>query len=55
MEFAEKIAPVVGLRNRIVHRYEKVDNKRFIRDFKNNKGDFEKYIKFIDDYLEKME
>lgn len=53
IEFAKKIAPVVGLRNQLVYRYEKIDNKRFIKDFKNNKSDFEKYMKYIFIYLEK--
>lgn len=52
MDFAKKIAPVVGLRNRLVHRYEKVDNKRFIRDFKKNCDDFDRYMYFINNYLE---
>lgn len=30
MDFAEKIAPVVGLRNRIVHRYETLNKPLFM-------------------------
>lgn len=52
-DFAQKIAPVVGLRNRIVHRYEILDKQLFIKTFRKNLSDFEKYIKLINDYLEK--
>ena len=53
-DFAQKIAPVVGLRNRLVHRYEKVDNKRFIADFEKNQQDFDNFINYISSYLEKQ-
>lgn len=52
LDFALKIAPVVGLRNRLMHRYEKLDPKIFIESFQKDYSDFEKYIKFIVDYLE---
>ncbi len=52
-DFALKIAPVVGLRNRLVHRYEKLDPKTFIESFQKEYADFEEYIKFIINYLEK--
>lgn len=46
-EFAEKIKPTVGLRNRLVHVYEKVDRAVFIRDFRADIGDFDAYIAYI--------
>lgn len=52
-EFASKIAPVVGLRNRVVHQYEKVDKKLFIAKLRDNFSDFKVYIKFINEYLVK--
>lgn len=52
-EFAQKIAPVVGMRNRLVHRYEKLDKDIFIREFRRNISDFEMYQKIINTYLEK--
>ncbi|MDD2732083.1 MAG: DUF86 domain-containing protein [Candidatus Pacebacteria bacterium] len=51
--FAIKIAPVVGLRNRIVHRYDTLDKKLFIKTLRKNYSDFEEYIKLINNYLEK--
>lgn len=53
-DFVIKIAPVVGLRNRLIHRYEELDAKLFIESFQKEYPDFEKYIKFIIDYLEKI-
>lgn len=42
-EFALKMAPMVGLRNEIVHRYEHVSLKRFVSLLRNNFDDFKKY------------
>jgi uncharacterized protein YutE (UPF0331/DUF86 family) len=53
-DFAFKIAPIVGVRNRIVHGYESLDKKLFITNFKNNYPDFEKYIKTIKKYVKKI-
>lgn len=53
-KFANKIAPVVGLRNRIVHRYETVDTKQFITSLRKNFSDFEKYISFIYKKLDQL-
>ncbi|MCX6789660.1 MAG: DUF86 domain-containing protein [Candidatus Gribaldobacteria bacterium] len=52
-DFVLRISPVVGLRNRLVHRYEKLDPKTFIESFQKEYTDFEEYIKFIINYLEK--
>lgn len=53
-DFAQKIAPVVGLRNRIVHRYEKLDKTLFITSLRKNYEDFKFYLKYINNFL-KME
>lgn len=52
-EFADKIAPIVGLRNRVVHRYESLQRKTFIELLKENFSDFEQYLSLIQKYLEK--
>jgi len=49
--FARKIAPVVGLRNRLVHRYEKVDVGILLDTIRKSKGDFKNYVKHILKYL----
>ncbi|MBI4333737.1 MAG: DUF86 domain-containing protein [Chloroflexi bacterium] len=53
--FAKRIAPVVGLRNRILHRYETPGKKLFVRTFKKNFPDFQKYVRLISTHLEKMQ
>lgn len=53
-DFAQKLAPVVGLRNRLVHRYEEINLDLFLSTFQKEKGDFRKYLKFIQEYLEKI-
>lgn len=52
-EFAEKIAPVVAVRNRIVHRYEELDKTLFIKNFRKNQEDFRKFIDLIKERLNK--
>lgn len=53
MEFALQIAPSVGLRNLVVHKYGRVDLKRMIDDIKSGIGDFTEYLKQINRYLER--
>ena len=43
-DFASKIAPVVELRNGIVHNYEKLDKNLFLKNLRSNFGDFERYL-----------
>lgn len=54
-DFANKMAPVVGVRNRLVHRYESLNKKLFVENFRAHHTDFEKYTKLINDYLEKTD
>ncbi len=53
MDFAGKIAPSVGLRNLIVHKYGKVDIKKMVDDIKNNISQYLEYLKHINKFLEK--
>jgi len=52
--FSKKIAPAVGLRNKLVHRYEKIDKELFLKTSKREKEDFKEYIKYILKYSEKI-
>jgi len=52
-EFAFKIAPIVAVRNRIVHGYESLDQNLFARKLRENFSDFEKYAKYILKHLDK--
>jgi len=51
-DFAFRIAPITGLRNRIVHRYDKLDEKLFIKTLRNEFEDFKMYVNIIGKYLE---
>ena len=50
-DFAQKISPIVGLRNILVHGYEKVDRNLFVDSFQKNKQDFDKYMLLVDSYM----
>ena len=52
MEFAEKIAPIVGLRNRVIHRYAEIDMKRFLSELRNEYRDFSEYVALIKKYTD---
>jgi len=52
MEFMGKIAGSVGLRNLVVHKYGKVDEKRMVDDVKQNISQYLEYLKYVERYLE---
>ena len=52
LDFAQKISPVVGLRNILVHGYEKVDRGLFVDSFQKNRQDFDKYLLLINSFLD---
>lgn len=51
MDFALKIAPVVGLRNKVVHKYGELDKRKFIADLQNGASDFKEYCRWINEFL----
>lgn len=51
LEFAQKLAPIVGVRNRLVHQYEEVDKKLFLKNLRGNFSHFETYQNHIKSYL----
>lgn len=53
-EFAKKIAPVVGVRNILVHQYEKLDKEIFLKNLREHFLDFIKYRQYIVEYLRKV-
>lgn len=53
MDFAERIAPTVGLRNRLVHRYEEIKPDILIQSSKKEKDDFKEYVSYIHMFLNK--
>lgn len=52
MDFALKIAPSVGLRNLIVHKYGKVDIKKMVDDIKSEISQYLEYLKHLQKFLE---
>lgn len=48
-DFAIKIAPMVGLRNAVVHRYETVSVRRFLHELVRDFADFKAYAAAIAD------
>jgi len=51
-EFAEKLAPSVGLRNRLVHEYDEIDNKIVFDSVTTALNMYRKYIEIIENHLE---
>ncbi|GLI53037.1 type VII toxin-antitoxin system HepT family RNase toxin [Thermodesulfovibrio yellowstonii] len=49
----KKIAPVVGLRNRLVNRYEKINIELLLNLIRKNKEDFVEYVRHIFEFIEK--
>lgn len=45
--FAKKLAPIVGLRNAVVHRYETVSVGRFVHELVRDFNDFKTYATVI--------
>lgn len=53
MDFAVIIAPSVGLRNLIIHKYGKVDIKKMVDDIKSNIGQYKDYLKNVAEFLKR--
>jgi uncharacterized protein YutE (UPF0331/DUF86 family) len=53
-EFAKKLAPVIGLRNRLVHRYEKIDLDILLDATRKNGEDFREYMRYIFEFMKKL-
>jgi len=51
MDFAQKIAPSVGLRNLIVHKYGRVDIKRMVDDIKSEIDQYLEYLRQVAEFL----
>lgn len=49
--FANQIAPSVGLRNLIVHKYGRVDLKKMMDDIKSEIGQYLEYLKHINKFI----
>ena len=54
LEFSTQLSKVVGLRNKIVHKYDIIDMKKFIDDLKTGSHQFNDYITYIRKYMDEM-
>ena len=54
-KFAEEIAPSAGLRNRLVHEYEEIDDEIVYNSIQKTIKSYEKYIRKIESYLKNIE
>jgi len=54
-KFAEEIAPSAGLRNRLVHEYEEIDDQIVYQSIQKTLASYKKYIKIIEKYLKNIE
>ncbi|MBI5347054.1 MAG: DUF86 domain-containing protein [Candidatus Aenigmarchaeota archaeon] len=52
-DFARKFAPAMGLRNILVHQYDKIDHERLQRHMKDEIEDFDIFARHIIKYLKK--
>ncbi len=52
LDLAEKISGSIGLRNRMVHGYEKVQRKIMMDDIAEGIGQYAQYMKHIAEFLE---
>ena len=49
-DLAMRLAPIVGLRNRLVHRYESVDRELMLTMMSAEKEDIQKYVTAVETY-----
>ena len=54
-KFAEDIAKSVGVRNILVHEYDKIDEKKVYESIKDCLTDYAKYVDYVLEFLRKTE
>lgn len=54
MDFAGRLAPIVGLRNRVVHKYEELDMRMFLTQLHAELDDIPTYLRHVLDYAERQ-
>ena len=52
-DFAKELAPSAGLRKRLLYEYEEIDDEIVFKSVKKAIDNYSKYIKEIEEYLEK--
>jgi uncharacterized protein YutE (UPF0331/DUF86 family) len=51
LELAEKLAPSAGLRNRLVHEYDRLEHSIVLDAVRNAENLYPQYVKQIEDYI----
>lgn len=51
---AERLAPAAGLRNRLVHEYDEIDDAMVLRSIDEAQRGFAEYVRWVEDYLTKQ-
>ena len=52
-DFLPMLKKMASFRNRLVHLYWEVDNRTVYRILQENLGDFERYISYIVDFIQR--
>ncbi len=52
---AERVAPAAGLRNRLVHEYESIDDAKVLKAVADARRDFTAYVAAVERYLTELE
>jgi uncharacterized protein YutE (UPF0331/DUF86 family) len=52
-ELSEKLTKAASLRNILIHKYWEIDNRRVFRSTKENIGDFEQYLRQVNEFIGK--
>lgn len=50
-ELADRLAPAAGLRNRLVHEYDEIDDEKVLEAVRGARGDFTSYVRSVMDFL----
>lgn len=51
-DFSQKLAQYAGLRNRLVHEYNALDEKKVYQSARRSLKDFPKYLRYIENFVE---
>jgi len=54
-DLAERLAPAAGLRNRLVHQYDEIDDAIVLRAVADARRDFGAYLSAVEDYLQRTD
>ena len=53
LDFAKKVAPAAGLRNRLVHEYDEIDPEKVYRGLKAAVSEVPQYLNYVKKFVER--